>query len=314
MHAAVHTEPSDRYKRGRYYNSSVVGPFFEVLRLSISVEVVNSKIGQSVVLPGISNKSQQSAFLEFAHATRHSVGGLIDLAAQLAEVKPNILRRDNDPLAPWLAKSDEELKDGVVNLVHTRNPAAHGLVSYRPFLRYIIPFSLYSFARYTVEYSQNIKAGRREAWDSLPGSYSDSVKRVRAALDRRPGGSTDDRPMSTDDTNRDKSRHETHAQTRSLPDRWHEAEIESDAELVHESGARLIIRRAAPTKQPSPRGSGQRTFKLDFQPPGRNRLIPVTAPGNKLGLRDAAREFASRNPDAEPTAQDMVEWIDEVEV
>lgn len=120
--------------------------------------------------------------------------------------------------------------------------------------------------------------------------------------------------MSTDDAPGRKSRHDREdAQTTTLPDGWHESDPESDAELVHESGARLIISRAPPTKQPGPFSTGQRGFKLDFQPSGRKRVIPVTESGNKLGMRDAAREFAARNPDAEPTAEDMVEWIDEVE-
>jgi len=118
-----------------------------------------------------------------------------------------------------------------------------------------------------------------------------------------------------DDAPGQKSRYDgdDDAQTTTLPDGWSEAGAASEAHLEHESGARLIIRRAAPLHEPTPGKFQQTPHKLDYEPPGQNRLIPVTEPGNKLGMRDAAREFASRNPDAEPTAEDMVEWIDEVE-
>jgi len=109
--------------------------------------------------------------------------------------------------------------------------------------------------------------------------------------------------MSTNDAPADKSRHDSDADGKlaDLPGQWWPAAKDDEAFLVHESGARLVIRRSAPTHRPrTERERINRPFELDFQPADRQVLRVISREGSRFGQRDAALAFAREWPRAEP--------------
>lgn len=106
--------------------------------------------------------------------------------------------------------------------------------------------------------------------------------------------------MSTNDPTADKGRHED-GKLADLPGAWRSAAPQDDAFLVHESGARLVIKRAAPTQRPRSEAERRaRPWELDFEPPDRPVLQVVDREGSRDAQRDRALEFARTWPDAQP--------------
>jgi len=115
--------------------------------------------------------------------------------------------------------------------------------------------------------------------------------------------------MSTDDTTGEKSRHDDDAP---LPPRWRRATRDEEAYLVHDSGARLVIRHCAPAHRPTEPAEHRPDHELGFS--GRDSphmLVPIQQSPSRRGLETQADEFARDYPDAKPLRSEFELWLDD---
>jgi hypothetical protein len=120
--------------------------------------------------------------------------------------------------------------------------------------------------------------------------------------------------MATKDSPADKSRSRDDASDHEYAGNWWPAATTDDAFLVHENGAKLIIRRTAPPSMPTidvPSNQHGDHYSLEFQPADSERLVPVVETGSKRGQRVEAERFAALAPDGQPDVEQFAAWVTE---
>jgi hypothetical protein len=118
------------------------------------------------------------------------------------------------------------------------------------------------------------------------------------ATDEFPGQKTGSDDASTDD----------------LPQHWDRGSDDSEAVLIHSNGAKLIIRRTSPPKMPDPTTppvNQSKHYALEFQPPGREGLVPVVETGSLPGQINEAERFANMAPHGRPDVELFASWVSE---